>query len=206
MMNVFVSTALSGSLLLGNPATASSFIAQSAVLIPQNQIILASGSLDLANRHPDQIISEGFQENILIALGYLGNSIILEPSDVFAFHKNILPEFRVRKIVTQESGFGAKDGYKAVAGLYGNGVCHLASLMNMVAQNGGLEVMAEVNHNFAPIPGIDKKYGTSIYFLPRGGSVSERQNLYIVNNFDFPVELVFSLEGDLLKLTLIASY
>ena len=97
-----------------------------------------------------------------------------------------------------------KDGYLYVGGLPGNGVCHLASLMNQVASEAELSITAEVNHNFAQIPGIEKKYGTSIYFLPNGGNSSERQNLYIRNNKDYPVEFEFELEGDLLSFKIVS--
>jgi hypothetical protein len=92
-----------------------------------------------------------------------------------------------------------------VGGLSGNGVCHLASLMNQVASEAELLVTAEVNHNFAKIPGIDEKYGTSIFFLPNGGNSSERRNLYIKNNKNFPIEFKFELEGDLLSFKIVSS-
>ena len=76
--------------------------------------------------------------------------------------------------------------------------------MNQVASQAGLLVTAEVNHNFAQIPGIDKKYGTSIYFLPNGGNSSKRQNLYIRNNKDYPVDFGFELEGDLLSFKIVS--
>lgn len=165
--------------------------------------LLASKSLDLSHRAPVESVNEGFKENILIAVDHLkkvnGGVLALQPGEVFAFHKNILPQFEGKKIVTQESGFGVKDGYKVIAGLPGNGVCHLASLMNKTARQVGLEVVSEVNHDFAAIPGIEREYGVSIYFMSGGGNNSAAQNLYIKNNKSFPIKLDFSLEGEQLR-------
>ena len=214
MLNTLITSALTASLLF-TPATGSENLvgqalvagpAESAGELVANPRILALETLDLANRYPVESVSKGFKENILIALGYLafqddvledGFALTLNPGEVFAFHnKGILPEFKEDKIVTQESDFTTNTGYKVVAGLGGNGVCHLASLMNKVASEAGLEVIAPTNHNFAEIPGIDRKYGTSI--STRNGP--ERQNLYIRNVYDFPVRLRFVQNGQLLAL------
>jgi len=196
MTDLIVSAVLTASLLLSQ-AEATPIAGSAGELIGPERV-LASGTIDLSNRYPVESVNDGFKENILIAVDYLQAlmNLSLQPGEVFAFHKNILPEFRKYKIITQESGFVAKDGYKYVAGLAGNGVCHLASLMNMVASDAGLEVTAPVNHDFAQIPGIDKQYGTSIKYIPNGGSVSERQNLYIKNNFVFPVVFKFVIKGN----------
>lgn len=215
MTNLIVSTALTATLLFSQPTTDSFRVAGSAGQLVENHV-LSSESLNLSNRYPVKRTSDGFSENIFIALNYLalqgknykggkGNfsfSLILNPNEVFAFHKNVLPKFKQDKIITQESGFLKSDGYRVVAGLQGNGVCHLASLMNLVASEAGLEVTAPVNHNFAQIPGIDKKYGTSIYYLPNGGEISQRQNLYIRNTKEYPVEFKFSLTEDLLDFSI----
>lgn len=205
MTNLILSSILTASLLLSQPVLTP--VAGSAGQLVEKPV-LASGSLDLSNRHPVKSVNDGFKENILINVDYLekagGGALVLQPGEVFAFHKNILPQFKGEKIITQESGFTLKDGYQSVSGLPGNGVCHLASLMNQVASEAGLEVTAEVNHDFAPVPGIKKKYGTSIYFLPDGGSNSQRQNLYIKNNKDYPVEFRFNLEGEKLVFSLLS--
>lgn len=210
MTNLIVSAALTASLLFSQPVMVSP-VAGNAGQLVQSQI-LASETMDLSNRYSVKSISDGFKENILIVLHYLalqgdsledqGVSLIVLPGEVFAFHKNILPEFKQDKIITQESGFLRKEGYVSVAGLQGNGVCHLASLMNLVANEAGLEVTSPVNHNFAQILGIDKKYGTSIYYLPNGGAISQRQNLYIRNNREYPVEFRFSLTENLLTFSI----
>jgi len=199
MTNFLISTAIAASVFLSQPDLEAKNVAGTSGQLAVQERVLASGTMDLSSRYPVESVSEGFKENILIAVDYLNrNEIVLQPGEVFAFHKNIMPKFRQDKIITQESGFVAKDGYKYVAGLAGNGVCHLASLMNMVATEAGLEVTAPTNHNFAKIPGIESQYGTSISTQ----NSPERQNLYIKNNFEFPVEFKFSLDNNLLSLSI----
>lgn len=176
--------------------------------------ILAEHFLNLTIRDEDANASQGFADNILLALHYLKGDIegpkinwekarapfevsfTLQPGEVFAFHGNILAEF-ANSVVTMNSEFMTYEGYKSVWGLGGNGVCHLASLMNWVATEAGLEVVALNNHNFAPIPGIPKDYGTSIR------SQSPNQNLYIINNFDYPVVFKFMASSRIVNLSLL---
>lgn len=206
MLNQLISALFAASLLFRGEINATSS-AQKDINSLLKWETVASQSIDLSYRYPEQGISEGFKENILIAVDYLNKIndgvIILNPNEVFSFHKNILPEYANYKIVTQESGFIVKDGYKTVAGLGGNGVCHLASLMNWAAQEAGLEVRSDVNHDFAAIPGIDPKYGTSIKYIPSGGLNSQRQNLYIKNNKDYQVWFLFELEGENLRFSIL---
>lgn len=216
MINTITSALLSASILLTPASTARqdslarlakrgepvnggrALVAGQAGQMVENPIILSSAAMDLSYRYPVESVSEGFKENILVALGYIGN-FILQPGEVFAFHqKGILSEFKEDKIVSQDSDFTTYTGYKVVAGLGGNGVCHLASLMNLAAINAGLAATAPTNHNFAAISGIDKEYGISISTR----NSPERQNLYIRNNFEFPVQFRFTLDGDLLTLSI----
>ncbi len=198
MINTITSALLSASILLMPVNGGEALVAGQAGQMVENPIILSSAVMDLSYRYPVESVSEGFKENILVALGYIGN-FTLQPGEVFAFHqKGILSEFREDKIVSQDSDFTTNTGYKVVAGLGGNGVCHLASLMNMAAINAGLVATAPTNHNFTAIPGIDKQYGVSISTR----NSPERQNLYIRNNFEFPVRFGFTLNGDLLTLSI----
>jgi vancomycin resistance protein YoaR len=209
MHNVFVAAVMSATLLLSRQPTIVSPVAGGAgELGAAQQETLSEGVLDLSTRNPSEAINQGFKENILVNLDYLYKDrarIIIRPGEVFAFHKNIHPDFRGSVIVTQESEYKASEGYKLIAGLYGNGVCHLATLMNYAASQAGLEVTAMVSHDFAPVPGIDRKYGTSIKFSPNIGGTSERQNLYIKNTKDYPVEFKFSQQGDVLKFAVVKS-
>ena len=175
--------------------------------------ILAEHFLNLTIRDEDANASQGFADNILLALHYLKGDIegpkidwdrarklfevsfTLQPGEVFAFHGNVFPEF-ANSVVTMNSEFMTYEGYKSVWGLGGNGVCHLASLMNWVATEAGLEVVALNNHNFAPILGIPKEYGTSIR------SQSPNQNLYIINGLGYSVVFEFTANSQSVNLTL----
>lgn len=158
------------------------------------EVVLAERFLDISIRDEDPYTNEVFAYNILLALDYLGNGgFVLQPGEIFAFHSNVLSEFAEPK-VTMNSRFFIEEGYKSIGGLGGNGVCHLASLMNWVASEAGLEVVAPNGHNFAPISGAPEEYGTSIRFQ------SPNQNLYIKNNFDYPVRFVFKIAGQLVFL------
>lgn len=164
--------------------------------IPLNrEVVLAQHSLDLTSRDEVEIVNEVFAYNILLALDYLGeDGFTLEPGEVFAFHGNVLPEFSNFVVKTMNSKFYVEEGYKAIGGLGGNGVCHLASLINWVASDAGLEVTALANHNFAPVPGVPAEYGTSIR------SQSQNQNLYIRNGFAYPVTFVFGIDSKVVSL------
>lgn len=187
----------------------------SAVLAGQN-IVLASHELDLTTRLPDPAGSEIFADNILLSLHYgkgdtnemfdssrinwdkahspFEFSFTLKPNETFAFHNNVLPEYKNSIVKTLNSKFFMEEGYKSLAGLGGNGVCHLATLMNWVAKDAGLEVTAKVNHDFYIVPGIAREYGTAIFYAEGGNGNSQNQNLYIKNNFDIPV--VFNFKAD----------
>lgn len=109
------------------------------------------------------------------------------------------------------SKFFMDEGYLALAGLGGNGVCHLASLMNWVAKEArlqmpsaladggqaGLDVLAPVNHDFYPVPGVPKENGTAIL------SQSAQQNLYIKNNKDYPVSFEFKADANNVELKIV---
>jgi len=202
MLNTLVSTALSASLILTPVSIGEVSVANQLINLGLIQP-LASESLDLSKRYPVLSVNEGFKDNILIALDYLASKegyFVLSPGEVFAFHrKGILPEFKESTIISQESDFTTNSGYKVVAGLGGNGVCHLASLINKAASKTGLTVTAPVNHNFAVIEGIEREYGTSISTR----NSPDRQNLYIKNNFNYPVKFQFSLEGEVLTLKIL---
>lgn len=194
----------------------------------QSQIV-SERKLDLTDRWPDEYGNQVFADNILLALHYLKQeryqreekyqknqkeidweeirkpfevSFELKPGQMFAFHPNVAPEYADAVVQTMNSRFYTDEGYKSFGGLGGNGVCHLASLINWVASEAGLEVIALVDHNFFPIPGVPKTYGTSIRFAPTGGN-SQNQNLYIRNNFDVPVRFVFAVNSNSVDLKIL---
>lgn len=210
---IFVSTTVM-------PAAASAMPLLSPIPVIHQEMVLAEHQLDLTNRLPNPYGNQGFADNILLALHYLKGdvelpvdwekirepfevSFTLQPGETFAFHGNVLPEF-ADPAVTMNSRFFIEEGYKSIAGLGGNGVCHLASLINWVASEvyppaggPGLEVVAKANHNFAPVPGVPREYGTSIR------SQSPTQNLYIKNTFDYPVTFEFAIDAQTVVLKIL---
>ncbi len=205
--------------LISTVVVPASLTVESAISPVAETQVLAQHELDLTNRllasptgGPVEYGSQVFADNILLSLHYLKGdvekpldwdkirepfevSFTLEPGEVFAFHSNSLPEFEPS--VTMNSQFFMEEGYKSLAGLGGNGVCHLASLINWTAQEAGLEVTAKANHSFAPIPGVPKEFGTSIR------SQSSNQNLYIENNQDVPVTFEFKTDNQKVVLRII---
>ena len=98
--------------------------------------------------------------------------------------------------------FDASEGFEYDGDLYGDGVCHFASLMNWAARDAGLEVVAPTPHNFAVIPDINAKYGTAIYDAAGETSTNEAQNLYVENITDKPVQFVFTYVNDVLTVSI----
>ena len=172
-------------------------------------LLLAQHSMSLDDRYPVPSVNKVFKDNILLTLAYMSGAVknasginwdtvrkpstytlTLQPGEVFAFHDDVLPEFVGKQIVTTNAHFDASEGFEYDGDLYGDGVCHFATLINWVARDAGLEVVAPTPHNFAKIPDIDPKYGTAIY----AGDSS--QNLYVENTLDKPVKLVFTYAND----------
>lgn len=196
-----------------------SFLSPFEALVPTVPVAVAEKSLDLTTRYPDPWVNGVFRDNILLTLHFLAGdvkekpdwekirqpfevSFTLAPGEIFAFHENVLPEFEDRVVKTTGAHFNWQDGFKSDGWLTGDGVCHLASLMNWVASEAGLRVVAHVNHDFLPVPGVPREYGTSIFWLPSGGWRSQNQNLYIENTFDYPIKFTFEITPDKVVLTL----
>lgn len=183
-------------------------------------ILLAQKELDLTTRQRDRYVNEVFSDNILLYLHYLkgdadvainnqlattGQKVMdfekvrqpfsfrltLLPQEVFSFHPDVLPELKDKLKVSAPTTFKSSEGYRFVAGLWANGVCHIASLINWAAQEAGLKVTAKVNHDFAPIPGVPREFGTAIYYMEGSSPANRQQNLYLENIYDFPVTLNF---------------
>lgn len=203
MENTIIAVALllSTTVTSFNPVMAGQPLMAAQVLVAKET--LSSHTLDLKIRSPFPSVNEGFSDNILLSLHYLNGekftvgkvnweeirkpfktSFILNPDQVFAFHGLTLPQYQ-NPAVTLNSNFSMKDGYKFVAGLPGSGVCHLATLMTWVSKEAGLEVTALANHDFAPVVGVNREFGTSIK------SNSATQNLYIKNTSGVPLIFEF---------------
>lgn len=185
-----------------------------SILPAKNQTTLASHTISLENRYPIKSVSDVFKDNILLNMAYLdgrvnsakdidwstmGNSFhsefTLQPNETFAYHDAVFPKYENSVIKTTEANFNYSDGFKTDGYLYGDGVCHLASLINWAAKDAGLEVEAPTNHDFANIPEIPKEHGVAIYYDPGNKSAGARENLYITNNQDKPVTFVFDYQN-----------
>ena len=119
----------------------------------------------------------------------------LEPGQEFAFHDQILTDYKAGVVKTTNAHFDYQDGFKSDGYLTGDGVCHLASIIYWAAKDAGLNAIAPTNHSFANIPDIPKEYGVSIYNLPGAFDTSARQNLYITNDLSKSVTFVFDYDG-----------
>lgn len=184
--------------------------------------VLAKREISLAKRYGNAFVNDVFKDNILLTMAYLRNKdlskeaidwnevrkpfhyeLTLQPGEAFAFHSDALKEYKDAVIQTTNANFNAQDGFKSDGYLFGDGVCHLASLINWVGQDAGLDVTSPTNHNFAAIPEIPKQYGTAIYFNPGSSGANALQNLYVRNNLSNPIVLVFDYDNNILKLTIL---
>lgn len=174
------------------------------------QRLLSKQALSLKNRHSNKQINEIFSKNILLNLAYLSGevsnknnlnwqnvlrsqefSIALQPNQVFAYHDHVLPEYGQNLIKTPKTYFHAKDGYLSSGYLFGDGVCHLASLLNWAALSAGIETYVPKSHSIAKIPDIDEEYGVSIYVVETEKESGTKNNLYITNTKSTPIEFKF---------------
>ncbi len=208
MENLFFGLALMIATISAEPASLAG-----PVFVVEQKEVLSSRTLDLKTRLPNEYGASVFADNILLALQYLKNPIAakamvgkwdkirepftveftLKPGETFAFHETVLPEFKNPTVVLK-SKFYMDEGYKELGGLGGNGVCHLASLINWAAKTANLETTVLVNHDFYPVPGVPLENGTSIF------SSDPRQNLYIKNNQTDPITFKFEADEQKVKL------
>ena len=185
-------------------------------------VVLASHSFSLENRYGDSFVNDVFKDNIVLTLAYLNGSVKdktdiswdkvtspfsykfeLEPGQEFAFHDQVLPEYKGNIVRTTNAHFNYQDGFKSDGYLTGDGVCHLASIIYWAAKDAGLTAAAPTSHNFAIIPEVPREFGVSIYALPGAFETSARQNLYITNGFDVPVSFEFSFDGASLTVNIV---
>lgn len=188
----------------------------------QPQAVISARSMSLNKRYGHDLPENVYKDNILLNLAYLAGTVhskndinwdklkqpftmqfSLEPGQRFAYHDVIDPQYKDNVAITAHTNFGAGDGYKYEGGLYGMGVCHLASLIHWAALDAGLESIAPSNHDFYPIPEIPKQYGVAIFNSPDSKAASEKQNLYIKNNLDSKVNFKFDFDGVNLKVSVL---
>jgi hypothetical protein len=176
--------------------------------------VIAKRSISLDKRYNNAYVNDVFKKNIMLTLFYLNGDVSdktdinwqkvsepyhvdveLKPDEVFAFHDGVLPQFKGKVRTTPGVHFNAYEGFLSDGYLVGDGVCHLASIINWAARDAGLDVVSPTNHNFAEIPEVPREYGVSIYSQPGiadGGAV---QNLYVRNNKKKPVVMKFHYDG-----------
>lgn len=180
--------------------------------------ILATHEISLEERYPVKSVSNIFRDNILLNLAYLRGDVIsdknvnwdkirqpfeyefrLEPNQTFAFHDDVLDKYKDMLVKTTNAHFSFQEGFKSDGYLFGDGVCHLASLINWVAQDAFLDSYAPTNHDFMKIPEINRQFGVSIYSNPIAKGSSQMQNLYVTNNKDKAISFKFEYNGEKLK-------
>lgn len=183
---------------------------------------LASREISLNDRYPVSTVNEVFKDNILLNLAYMQGKVQkasdinwggvrspsqfdfkLDPGKTFAFHDDILDTYKDSLTQTTKAHFSATEGFKSDGYLYGDGVCHLASLIYWVAKEANLDAKAPTSHDFMNIPEIDKQYGVSIYNNPFSKGSNAQQNLYITNNKNKQVEFKFDYSEDKVKVSVI---
>lgn len=180
--------------------------------------LLGERSMSLSTRYKVPFVNEAMKKNILLNLAYFAGKInsgdkidwpevekpfrfdiLLHPQDIFAYHDDVPQEYKTRLVNKNTAHFQSDEGFVSDGYLVGDGVCHLASLINWAARDAGLSVVAPTNHDFAQIPEVPREYGVAIYYNPERHSTNQAQNLYIINNKDKDITLRFIYDGENLK-------
>jgi vancomycin resistance protein YoaR len=182
---------------------------------PQDEkIVLSERQLSLENRYADKSVNEVMKKNILLNMAYLQGTVskksdinwssvtssfhfekVLNPGSTFAFHEIVRKEYQSNLAFTTNAAFNASDGFLSDGYLFGDGVCHLASLINWAALDAGLTTIVPKDHrSVAQIPDIPDDYGVSIYMNKAAGT-GANNNLYITNTKEKPVTFHFEYDG-----------
>jgi len=177
--------------------------------------LIATHTYSLANRHKVERINDVFADNMLLTLAYMrgiveiGDDIpwdevrapfsygfVLKSGETFAFHDVVSEQFDDSVVKTTNSHFIASEKFLSSGWLYGDGVCHLASFIRVVADDADLAVVVPKKHYFANIPDVNKVDGVSIYYSPSNDTLSENRNLYITNTRTKPIAFIFEYKND----------
>lgn len=208
--------------LIFSPADATISPAVSQTFVTKQNVLLSEENYSLKNRYGNTFVNDVFADNILLTLAYMSGTVkegakipwdsvrapftyklVLQPGQVFAFHDKLLPEYKNKSVVTTNSKFNSSQGFRSDGWLVGDGVCHLASFINVVAKEANLDVKTLVRHDFAKIEDVSREDGVSIKYDPNSVSSSTRQNLYITNNREKPIAFVFTHENDALVIEVV---
>lgn len=187
---------------------------------PPEPQVLSAHEFSMENRYHVKSVSDVFRDNILLNLAYMSGKVSgrkdinwdeikrpfhyelsLKPGEVFAYHDDVLDQYKGKLGYTTRAHFNAEEGFKTDGYLFGDGVCHLASLIYWVAKDAGLDALAPTDHDFMAIPEIEREYGVSIYSNPYSSSSHAQQNLYVTNNKQKPVTFMFDYVDDKLKVS-----
>lgn len=182
---------------------------------------IVSREFSMLNRYDNEFVNDVFRKNILLTLAYMRKivpetgkidwetvnkpftwSVTLTPGETISFQSFLLPKYK-NAIPLTSLTFSSDEGFLSDGWLVGDGVCHLASLIYWAAKDAGLDVLAPTNHDFAKINDVPKEYGVAIYTAPSAPEASAIQNLYIGNNRDQIVKLVFTYADDTLKVSVV---
>lgn len=223
MIKRIITLSILGLGLISNPILNSTLVNQPKVAAT-TVTVLSEREFSMEYRYRAQSVSDIFKDNILLNLAYLNGTVnsasdinwdiinkpfsfkvTLYPNETFAYHDQVLPQYEGKVAFTTNTSFNKSDGYKTDGLLYGDGVCHLASLLSWAAKDANLDVKAPSNHDFAAIPEVPKSEGVSIYYDPNNYSRSANQNLYITNNQTKPVDFIFDYKDGILKVSVAVS-
>lgn len=190
--------------------------------VKRPETVLAKRSFSMEKRYGNEFVNNVFKDNILLNAAYIaGNmkvsaspdwktiekpftgSIVLKPNETFAYHKDVLPEYKGKPVKALDLHFGADQGFKSDGYLMGDGVCHLASLINWAARDAKLDVVSPTNHDFATIAQVPREYGVAIYNMPGNEAGNAQQNLYVTNTTDKPIAFKFSFDGENLAVSVV---
>ncbi len=193
--------------------TTNTMLAIPSAIAPRMDTI-ADKEYSLSDRYGNTFVNDVFADNILLTLAYMRGTVkegqtvdwgkvkddftydlVLKPGQTFAFHDQVLPEYKDHIDVTTNAHFSSSEGFKSDGWLVADGVCHLASFMNVVARDAHLDVVSPTSHDFANIPDVPREYGVAIYYMPGQSGSSSLQNLYVKNTFDTPIVFTFTHAG-----------
>lgn len=183
--------------------------------------VLGIKDFSLNNRWPNEWVNKIFKQNILLNLAYLRGLVEdgkidwnkvekpftyefkLLPNQTFAFHDDVENSYKERLVKTTNAHFNSQEGFKSDGYLFGDGVCHLASLIYWAAKEANLDAIAPTPHNFAPIAEVPREFGVSIYSNPQAKGANAKQNLYITNNKHRPIVFRFDYKNDRVRVAVV---